>query len=321
MSEPGWERWMARVEKKLDDALRAQAEYDRLHDKESGVKHTKHESRLGALEQTQAEMSADKKGIKSAFLGAGLGGAVALAGSWLAKKLGFGVVLFAVVISGCGVTDATKNVVVLDGMAAEAITKDVVALRPHVADADGIATLGLIDRRAHAIMAGSAVIEKVVGSPSERPVYSLDSHEKWIVVAVTEEERNANIIDAAVGAVETAAKWAGLGVAGLGILGTAIGWIRKAKQLSASQELVALKDKTIGVFVRGVQKSDRDGTQASKEIAAEADHSDLKAEVHAEVLAKKDASVITAAPVVVDTAPADPVPDPSPVTTAPPAKA
>jgi hypothetical protein len=211
-------------------------------------------------------------------------------------------------VVGCGVTEATKNVVVLDGLAAEAITKDVVALKPHVAGAEGLEILSTIDRRAHAIMAGSALVEKVVGSPSERPKYSLDSHEKWIVVAVSEEERNSNLVDSALGAVETAAKWVGLGVSGLAFIGTGIAWIRKAKQLSATQAVVDLKDKTIGVFVRAVQKSDRDGTPASSEIAAEAKNMDMVSEVHTEVLEKKDPSVVTA-PATVVVAPA-PTPEP-----------
>lgn len=169
------------------------------------------------------------------------------------------------VLPGCGVTEATKNVNVLNGDAAEAGVQDATTLVTHVpgVDVEGRTLIANIIRRFKAIMAGSAVIENAIGSPSQRPKYTMDTHERWIVVAVDEEERNKNMIDAALGALETAGKWVGGVVGVLGFIGTAIGWLRASRKASALDELVRLKDKTLGVLFRGIEDVDHKATKES----------------------------------------------------------
>lgn len=214
---------------------------------------------------------------------------------------------------GCGVTNSAKQVEKFNGDAADAGALDAEALRPHV-DAAGLPVLMMIIRRFKGISAGSRVVTAAIGTPSGDEKYTPENHERWTLVAVSEIERNENMIDAAVGALETAGKWVG-GVTGtVALFGAVFAWIKKAREAASKSSLLDIArekldgaQKTIGVFTSVAAKRP-DVIEDVKEKAKDRGIADIVDEHVTDALVARPPSTVVVAP-----APApEPVPDPAP---------
>ena len=222
MSDSGIFNALNRIEDaqgKLFDLVRETNERLSQRATESAVLHTTHANRIEVLEEGQEEMKIDKKGMRGAFLGAGLGGAVALAGAWIAKKLGIAAILIGfVVLAGCGTPQSLLATNSLNGDAARWIA----ATSPDPAIDDAATTIAL----------GSDQIARKLGEPDQKPVYTPEAHKAAVAQAKTDLDQQEAVKKGITGWFQSAVTkfadivWPGLG----GILMGAFFWLRKKTQ-------------------------------------------------------------------------------------------
>jgi hypothetical protein len=235
VSEHELRAWMADISKDLKESIASQAR----HSQESAVYRAANDARVKNLEDHIERRSAFKSGLTMAGIATFFGALAAAIG----RKTGLWALLAVVILAGCGTPESLKETNYLNGEAA----KWIVEASPDPA----------IDRAASSIVAGSAQIERKLGEPELRPVYTAETHEKKVAEAKDDLDKQEVVKHAITGWIETAVTkagdliWPGLG----GLLLGAWAWVRKKTQydklkagaqvvVRAGEKIPAMKEAT-----------------------------------------------------------------------------
>jgi len=224
---------------KLFDLLRTHSDQFNQHRVDTSVLRASLEQRVALLESTSERRSALRSGLTMAGIGAFFGALAAAVG----KKTGLWTLALAALLCGCGTPESVKETNYLNGEAARWI----VEASPDPA----------IDRAATTIAAGSAQIERKLGEPEAKPIYTPETHEKTVAQAKQDIDDQEAVKKGITGWIEgMVTKLADFILPGVGgILVGAWAWLRKNAQYDKLKKSAGIVVETINKLPDGMSKT------------------------------------------------------------------